>query len=594
MAKLKKENLLEGWRIILKYLKPHKQAVFVLTILSTISSLTNAIVPYLAGGIIDSIIKNKTAHFFKFGIIPLAFLFLGIWFLMRIIGDTINWQINLKSSKLAAKLESSYTLEGYVKLIELPLSFHKTNKMGEIASRISRAASWLFNLINDVIINLAPQVLSIVFALMFTFSIQPMLALILVSGALIYFLILLILAPKFSEFSHAAHKAFSLAYGEAYDAVLNVASVKQATAEKFERKKLFRSFELRAYKIWLRSNRIFGTLDAWQKILVTLVQFIIFAVSVVLIHANKLTVGQLVMFNGYAAIFFGPFVTLGHNWNTIQNGLAAIEISEKTISEEPEKYVPENSVIISDFNGKVEFRNLNFSYNKKQGEVLKNISFCISPGESVALVGESGVGKSTLVDLISYYFKPTSGKILIDGHNVKNFDLKFLRSQIAVVPQEIMLFNDTVKNNIRYGSFEASDKNVELAAKLAHADEFIEKFPKKYQQMVGERGIKLSMGQKQRIALARAFLRNPKILILDEPTSALDAKSERYIQESFKELMLGRTTFIIAHRLSTVREVDRIFVIDNGMIAEEGTHEKLLGKKNGIYRKLYELQVGFS
>ena len=208
-------------------------------------------------------------------------------------------------------------------------------------------------------------------------------------------------------------------------------------------------------------------------------------------------------------------------------------------------------------------------------------------------MGESGVGKSTLVDLISYYYKPSSGKILIDGHNIKNLDLKFLRSQIAVVPQEIMLFNDTVKNNIKYGSFGASDEEILRAASLAHADEFINNFPKKYEQVVGERGIKLSMGQKQRVALARAFLRNPKILILDEPTSALDAKSEKFIQESLSELMKGRTTFIIAHRLSTVREVDKIFVLHEGEIKESGTHDELINKKSGFYRRLYELQMGF-
>ncbi len=553
-------------------------------ILSVIASASNASVPYLAGRIIDSIISGKKE----------VFLFLGIWFLVKLLGDILYWQLDIRNNKLAAKLEGNYTVDGHAKLLELPLSFHKTHKMGAVTNRISRASSWLFDLANRIVIGLAPQVLSIVFALVFTFYIQPLLTFILLGGAILYFVILLALAPKFSALSRASHKAFNIAYGDAYDSVMNVSSVKQATAEKYEKRKMSRQFLFRAFKIWLRSNKIFSTMNAWQKILVSIVQFAIFIVSIFLIQAGKLTVGQLVMFNGYAAIFFGPFVFLGNSWNTIQNGIAAIEISEKTLSLPSEKYIPENPVITSDFRGEVEFQNLSFSYNKKQGEILKNISFKVSPGESVALVGESGVGKSTLVDLISYYYKPTAGKILIDGHNLKNFDLKFLRSQIAVVPQEILLFNDTVKNNIRYGSFGASDKKIENAARLAHADEFIENFPKKYDQMVGERGIKLSMGQKQRVALARAFLRNPKILILDEPTSALDAKSERYIQESFKELMRGRTTFIIAHRLSTVREVDEILVLDQGTIAERGTHEELIKKPNGIYRKLYELQLGFS
>jgi len=270
----------------------------------------------------------------------------------------------------------------------------------------------------------------------------------------------------------------------------------------------------------------------------------------------------------------------------------ALERAEKILSLPEEKYSPENGVILDGIKGDVEFRNVSFYYSKKQGNILNNISFKAGLGDKIALVGESGVGKSTLIDLMSGYFWSQSGKIFIDGHNLRNLDLKFLRSHVALVPQDIILFNDSVKNNIKYGSFGASDANVFKAAKFAHADEFIDAFPKKYNQMVGERGIKLSMGQKQRIALARAFLRDPRILILDEPTSALDAKSEKYIQESLLELMRGRTTFIIAHRLSTVREADKIIVLDKGAVAETGSHDELMKKPDGIYRKLYELQVG--
>ena len=582
MAKLKKENLIAGWQIILKYLKPHKEAVFVLGAFSIISAVADASVPYLAGKIIDSI---KTSA---------VFYFIGAWILIRILGDLIDWRSKLLNNKLQGISESEYLAFGHGKLLELPLSFHKTHKMGEIANRISRASNWLNSLIGDVLINLAPRFLSIIFALAFAFYIKPVLALALIAGVLIYCFILTKTAPRIAEMSLKMHRAYNVAYGDAYDAVLNVQSVKQAVAESYEKKKMYRNFFTRAYGIWFNMEKLWSMLDISQRILVILVQLFIFIFSVIFIQRGQMTIGQLVMFNGYAAMFFGPFVVLGNNWRTIQNGIVALERAEKILNLPVEPYTPPNAIILDKINGEVEFKNLSFSYNKKQGEILKNISFKVSPGESVALVGESGVGKSTLVDLISCYYKPASGKVLIDGHNLKNFDLKFLRSQIAVVPQEILLFNDTVKNNIRYGSFGASDKKIQNAARLAHADEFIENFPKKYEQLVGERGIKLSMGQKQRVALARAFLRSPKILILDEPTSALDAKSERYIQESFRELMRGRTTFIIAHRLSTVREVDEILVLDQGAISERGTHGELIKKPNGIYRKLYELQVGFS
>ena len=181
---------------------------------------------------------------------------------------------------------------------------------------------------------------------------------------------------------------------------------------------------------------------------------------------------------------------------------------------------------------------------------------------------------------------------MIDGYNIKNIGLKFHRSKIAVVPQEIILFNDTIKNNIAYGNFSATEGEIKKAAEKSYASEFIESFPRKYNQIVGERGIKLSVGQKQRVAIARAILRNPKILILDEPTSALDAKSEKFIQESLEKLMIHRTTFIIAHRLSTVRRADKILVLENGKIVEQGKHQDLIKIPNGVYRQLYEYQIG--
>jgi len=551
-----------------------------LSAFSIVSAFSNAAVPYLAGKIVDTITT------------PSVYYFIGVWFFLRSVGSIMDWRSFLMREELGGLLESEYLTQGHGKLLVLPMSFHKTHKMGEVANRISRASNWLTNIVGDVVINLLPQFLSIIFALGFAFYIQPVLAISLLAGVAAYSFVMLRTAPKIADMSLTMHKAYNIAFGDAYDAVLNVQSVKQATAEKHEQKKMYRNFVTKAFRVWFNMQELWSKLDFSQKALVVLVQLIIFILSVSFIQKGQMTVGQLVMFNGYAAMFFGPFVVLGNNWRTIQNGVVALERAEKILSLPEEKYSPENGVILDGIKGDVEFRNVSFYYSKKQGNILNNISFKAGLGDKIALVGESGVGKSTLIDLMSGYFWSQSGKIFIDGHNLRNLDLKFLRSHVALVPQDIILFNDSVKNNIKYGSFGASDANVFKAAKFAHADEFIDAFPKKYNQMVGERGIKLSMGQKQRIALARAFLRDPRILILDEPTSALDAKSEKYIQESLLELMRGRTTFIIAHRLSTVREADKIIVLDKGAVAETGSHDELMKKPDGIYRKLYELQVG--
>ena len=303
-----------------------------------------------------------------------------------------------------------------------------------------------------------------------------------------------------------------------------------------------------------------------------------------------MTLGELLAFNGYAAMVFGPFIVIARNWQTIQNGIIQIQESERILELPIEIYEPAGAPNI-EIRGDIDFKNVSFQYDEGK-PVLQDISFTIKAGEIIALVGESGVGKSTLIDLISAYHFANSGDVLIDGHDVKTLNLRKLRQSIAVVPQEVVLFNDTIETNIKYGNFEASHEQIIEAARKAHALDFIEKFPEQWKQVVGERGIKLSVGQKQRIAIARAILRNPTILVLDEPTSALDAGTEKIITESLDKLMQGKTTFIIAHRLSTVRKADNILVFKEGRIIESGKHDELLKIKDGEYRRLYELQIG--
>jgi len=240
----------------------------------------------------------------------------------------------------------------------------------------------------------------------------------------------------------------------------------------------------------------------------------------------------------------------------------------------------------------VKFDKVFFNYEITQPQVLTDISFSVQPGQVIAFVGASGVGKSTVISLISGYNFPTEGNVLIDGIDTRKLNLTNLRQQIAVVPQEVALFNDTIKHNIRYGSFDATDEEIFQAAREANIDEFVNTLPEKYGATVGERGIKLSVGQKQRVSIARAILRNPAILILDEPTSALDAKTEKIVTEALEKLMADRTTFIIAHRLSTVRKANTILVFEKGRIVEQGTHQELIAKENGVYRHLYEYQIG--
>jgi ABC-type multidrug transport system fused ATPase/permease subunit len=394
-----------------------------------------------------------------------------------------------------------------------------------------------------------------------------------------------------SKIQLKANKFYNKAFGSVYDSLSNIQSVKQAIAENYEKRSFYKKFS-QAVKFWISSYKIWRGINFSQKIIVVFTQMIIFCLSIYFIFKGEMTIGELIMFNGYTIMFSNPFVVLRRQWSNIQNGLIAIEWAEKILQTPTEKYMPENSILLSKINGEIVFDNVSFVYKKKHQKILDQVSFKVNPGEKVALVGESGVGKSTIADLVNGYYFSQNGRVLIDGHNIKNLHLKFLRSKITVVPQEIILFNDTIKNNIKYGSFGVENEKVFEAARLAHCERFIERFPKKYEQIVGERGIKLSSGQKQKVAIARAILRGPKILILDEPTSALDAKSEKYITESLESLMKNRTTIIIAHRLSTVKKADKILVLEKGKIVEQGKHEDLIKIPNGVYRHLYELQIG--
>jgi len=590
VPKLTKEKTFAGLKIIVKYLKPHQRAIFILSAVSIFSATANAFVPYLAGKIIDGILSpHRIVEILSFSV-PMAVFFLIIWCLIQFITNILDWQLTSKRENLSMTVFGEYIVRGFSHLIETPLSFHKKHKIGDVTDRINRAANWLDSIISNVVVNLVTQLLGVLVAFSIIFLIKPLLAFVLFGAIIIYASILLKIAPKLSDLKRKEHRAWNRAYGDAYDSILNTSSVKQATAEEYEKKKLFKSFILRATRFWSDFWRIWQKISLSQRLIITFTQSAIFSISIFLIWQGKMTIGQLVMFNGYAAMIFGPFTILANNWHVIQNGLIALERAEKILSQPKEIYEPENAVILDKIIGEVKFNEVSFSYENKQLKVLNSISFTVKPGEIIALVGESGVGKSTLVDLVSLYFQPIAGRIFIDGHNIKNLNLKFLRSQIAVVPQEIILFNDTVKNNIRYGNFSASEKKVFEAAQKAHCEEFIQKFPKKYEQIVGERGIRLSVGQKQRISISRAILRDPKILILDEPTSALDARSEKFVTEALEDLMKRRTTFIIAHRLSTVRKADRILVLENGRIVEEGSHNDLIGIKNGVYRRFYELQ----
>jgi len=589
-SKFSRKIFREGLSILFRQMRPHKKLIWFLVTLSLVGAVFEAFIPLLAGKIFDAIIKIASHPLIS---LVSIFTIIIIWFLLRFFSDLISWKIGYNNQKLGAFLEAEYLAEGFGKIFGLPIAFHKERKHGEIGDRIIRAAGWLDNIMTRVSVNLLPNFLSIIVALIITFFISYKLTLVLLAAIFIYVIILWRSVPPLAGIQSKMHKAYNRAFGKAYDALGNIQEIKQVATEEYEQGGIYRNFVGKAAPLFLKMINIWMKLDFSQRLLISLSQLTIFVLAVFFVRSGAITPGELVAFNGYAAMIFGPFVILGQNWQVVQNGFVALTRAERILKLPTEKYLPWGAVSFEKIKGDVVFKNVSFSYQSSKSEILKDISFEAEPGQRVAIVGESGVGKTTLISLILGLYFPQEGSIFIDGVNIKKLDLRSYRSRVGVVSQEPTLFNDTLENNILYGNFGKSRNLVVKAAKQAHAHEFIEKFSRKYKQLVGWKGIKLSIGQKQRIALARAFLKNPDILILDEPTSALDAKSEQLIKESLEELMKGRTTFIIAHRLSTVREADKILVFENGKIVERGRHEDLINIKNGVYEKFYALQNKF-
>jgi ABC-type multidrug transport system fused ATPase/permease subunit len=306
-----------------------------------------------------------------------------------------------------------------------------------------------------------------------------------------------------------------------------------------------------------------------------------------------LLIGDLISFILYSAFVGASFGGIAELYAQIQKAVGAVERVFEILDEKAEALdisAPHNEK--ASIEGIVSFKNVAFTYpSRKEVQVLKNISFESNKGETIAIVGPSGSGKSTLVGLLLRFYDVESGQLLIDGKNCKDYNLTDLRNNMAIVPQDVLLFGGTIKENIAYGKPNASFDEIKEAAKKANAFDFIESFPEKFDTVVGERGIKLSGGQRQRIAIARAVLKDPAILILDEATSSLDSESERVVQEALDKLMIGRTSFVIAHRLSTIRNADKIIVIDKGTVVESGSHEGLMSIEGGLYQSLNKLQM---
>ncbi len=573
-------EIIQEFKIIWGYLRKYKKTVIKTAVLAMVGATITAIIPYIYGRLVDAVSIEVFSLDFVLAL-------LGIWVLMSLCSAILKRMISVSASFTSINVSNDLMCESSEHIINLPLSFHKEKKVGEILSKIVRAGERLREIIGYMAFWVLPQFFTVLVGITILFFVDWRLSF----GALIIFLASVVITiyrtPLILESSKKLNEKFDKGLGVLSDSLLNVQAIKSCAAEKFQQEKIDFSYRKEVALAFRKIIILWHNTTLFQQTILSLGFLIIFGYAIFLLKINQISSGELIMFLGYLNLVQAPLSDLLYQWISFQQGMTIIKRVRELLAIKPENYNPSGE-ILKETKGEVEFKNISFGY-KKKNLILTDINFSVPAGQKIAIVGGSGEGKTTLVDLISLYFIPTQGKILVDGVDIKKLNLSFLRRIIAYVPQEIILFNDTIKNNIQYGKPDATDQEIIEAATAANAHPFIESFPKKYEQLVGERGIKLSTGQKQRLAIARALIRDPKILILDEATSSLDTESERLVQKALEKLIKNRTTFIIAHRLSTVRNADKILVLEKGKIIEQGTHKELIAKK-GAYHKFYSLQ----
>lgn len=567
---------------LMAYLKPYKAKSMIVILLMILVMLCNVVNPYLLQQAIDVHVVNKDIN----GILLIGGLLLIIN-IFAWIASKIRWTM---ISKITNNILVNIRHELYEHIQKLSFDFFDNRPVGKILAMVVGDVNALKNLFNQSIQTLIPELLSLICVAIAMFILNIKLAM-----ACIILLPFLTIAMFYIEIhSRKRWEVFrnkrSNLNGFTHEDFSGI-KVVQAFANEKNTEKNFRKMvkgQKEAFLNAVRLNDCFWPLVELSWGIGTL---IVFAVGYRLILSGEIQVGKLIAFSMYTGMFWRPIMNLSSFYNTLITNFAAADRIFDILDQEPDIENIGKAPKMNRIEGKVEFRNIDFSYNVG-GKVLNNINFKVNPGDKIALVGATGSGKTTIISLLSRFYDPTDGEILVDGKNIKYVDLYSYRSQMGIMLQDTFLFSSTIMENIRYGRLDATDEEVINAAKAVNAHEFIMKLENGYDTEVNERGSRLSLGQRQLVSFARALLANPRILILDEATSNIDTQTEMLVQKGIEKLIKGRTSFVIAHRLSTIRDCDKILVISDGEIIEAGTHDELLRNK-GMYYDLYSAQYEF-
>jgi len=592
--KLTKEDIQKA-KGIFKYLKPYRLSFSIGWFFLVISTTTGLIFPLLLGQLLGGAGQNaptnttdaiKLIDLSNINTVAMAlFILFGIQSLASYFRVVIFTNVTENTLR-------DVRYDAFSRLIYMPMDFFNQNKVGELTSRISSDIAQLQETLRTTIAEFFRQIVIVVGGIIFLGIISMKLALIMLATVPVMAIIAVFFGRFIKKLSVKAQDETATSNVVIEENLTGISNVKSFTNE---------ALALFKYKTSIDEIRKLNIKSGlWRGLFVSFIVFCLFGAIVFIIWQGLLmTQGPnptLSHQNFYSFIMLTVMMgasigSLPELYANIQKSIGSTERLISIIRTPGEKEIllgKEKPVIT----GKVEFKNVRFYYPQRPDvEVLKSINLTAEPNETIALVGSSGAGKSTIASLLLRFFETSDGQLCFDDIDNKNIDIEHLRSNMALVPQEVILFAGTIYDNIAYGKSEASEEEVKKAAQQANALEFINSFPEGFNTQVGDRGIQLSGGQKQRIAIARALLKNPTVLILDEATSALDSESEKLVQEALETLMKGRTSFVIAHRLSTIRNADKIYVIENGQVAEQGKHDELLNISGGIYANLVDLQM---
>lgn len=575
---------------IFKYVLPYRGKFTLGLLFLLFSSLTFMTFPALIGRLVggDGVENSPIDRIFNLDNIDQVAILLVLAFMLQAVFSFMRIYL---FADVTERAMAQLRQDTYSHLIELPMSFFAKNRVGELNSRISNDISQLQETFMTTLAELVRQIITILFgvALLLFFSIE--LALVMLLSVPTVMLAAYFFGMFIRKLSKQSQEKLAAAQVIVDETLQGIQNVKAYSNEFFERVRYNRATE---------DVRLLAMKGAkWRGAFASFVILGLFGAIVLVIwygvrlkNAGEIGLDVLMSFVLYSVFVGGSFAGVANVFGKVQKAIGATESLFDLMEEEQETYLKDDNPKTVTLDGNIEFKEVSFAYESRSDRtVIKNLSFRVRSGQTVALVGASGSGKSTIASLILQFYKPNEGMLLFDGLPAMEYSLKELRSNMALVPQEVLLFGGSIRENIAYGKPSATEKEILSAAEKANALEFIRNFPEGLDTIVGERGIQLSGGQRQRIAIARAILKNPKILILDEATSSLDSESERSVQQALDRLMQGRTSIVIAHRLSTIKGADNILVIDHGVLREQGNHESLMEIPNGVYRNLTDLQI---